>query len=561
MASAAFLTEMARLQESHPKTKVEYISVLGVTTDISTYYKDGARFEQIKERAPDEIQAGNFDLVCYNHDNKFSEYVSTSLFYGVQYHGAKIKVSQGFVLPDGTEEYVVQAVGYIDELVTDPEESTVTFRCRDLMRRLLDERLHPRPYVMIPTPNAANTGNGSIQAVETKPYKTKNETWTITCTTPGGDGVGIFSVVGSVTGSKGNATSGTEFSTGTGTGGIKFTLVAGGTAWSIGDIFTFTTKQHPEWSGVNAGKIIWSVLTGYNWDTDTQEAWSGRVLNLDHTKSSANVDLDYDTFVTVIANLTSIGSFDLYGAVYFDTDCVSFLQELTMLFIGSLYTGQDGRLKISSYVPTFAPAAVATFSDANKVVTLGYNRTIDEVINHVVINYKGTNVWGFSDEIADRDGVYANSDAASIAKYGTLEETFEANWYAANGLHAQDFADKLLGKYSDPPLNMNFETGTDALLTAIGDPVSVTDTKYNLSVVLGEVSRINKKLDEDPIVIEMRVRRESDLNLTFGFLGSRVDEGDGISPQATTYGAANATDKLFCYMGALSNSTPDYRMF
>src|SRR3990167_6753107 len=134
MPSAAFQTEMARLQDSKPRTKVEYISPVSVTTDISAYYKSGAVFEQVKERAPDEIQAGDFDIILFNHDNYFSEYVATSLFYGGLYRRGKIKISQGFILPDGSEEYEVQAVGYIDQLVISNSESTVTLRCRDLIR-------------------------------------------------------------------------------------------------------------------------------------------------------------------------------------------------------------------------------------------------------------------------------------------------------------------------------------------------------------------------------------------------------------------------------------------
>lgn len=555
---------MARLLDAHPKTKVEFIDTLSNVTDISAYYQSGAQFQQVKERAPDEIQAGNFDIVCFNHDNKFSEYDPTSMLYGVQYHGARLRISQGFVLPDGTEEYVTQAVGYIDELAMGYEtsaDSVVTFRCRDIIKFLLDQKLNPRPFALVPVAGSSNVGTGGIPAVDTKPFKTKNENWTLTCTTPGSDGVAIFSVSGSVSGSIGNATSGTEFNTLVSAGGIKFTITAGGTAWATGDVFTFTTKQHAEWTSVNAGKIIWSVLTGYDWDSNTAETWSGRVLAFDHTQSDSNTQLDYNSFVTVIANLTSIGSFNLTGAVYYDEDCVSFLQELTMLFIGSIFTGQDGRLKISSYVPTFSPIALATFTDALKIDTLGYNRTIDEVINYVVVTFKGTNVWEFDDETLNLDGSVTVSNATSITAYGALEETYSTRWFNTNAVHVTDFATKLVGKYSDPPLNLNFDTGGDALLTQIGDPVAVTDTKYKLSLVYGEVSMINKQLDQNPVKIQMRVRREADLSVVFGFCGSEANEGDGISPQTDNYAIATTTDKFFAYFSQTGQTVPDYRMF
>ena len=70
-----------QLWDSKPVTKVEFIDVDGNATDISTWYLEGANFEQIKDRAVSEIQAGNFDIVLANQDDYFSEYVSTSLFY------------------------------------------------------------------------------------------------------------------------------------------------------------------------------------------------------------------------------------------------------------------------------------------------------------------------------------------------------------------------------------------------------------------------------------------------------------------------------------------------
>src|SRR4051812_32229233 len=101
MASAEFIIEMARLRDSQPKTKVEYIDIDGNVTDISTFYIEGARFSQGKERAPDEMQAGDFDIVLNNATGYFSEFLPGSLFYTVKYHNARIRVSQGFILPDG----------------------------------------------------------------------------------------------------------------------------------------------------------------------------------------------------------------------------------------------------------------------------------------------------------------------------------------------------------------------------------------------------------------------------------------------------------------------------
>lgn len=561
MASAAFQTEMARLQDAKPRIKVEHISPLGVTTDITAYYVSGASFEQIKERAPDEISAGDFDIILNNHDDYFSEFVATSLFYNVTYHGGKIKISQGFILSDGSIEYETQAVGFIDELVANESESTVMLRCRDFIRRILDETLHSRPSGEVASAGAGNLGNGMITTIETKPFKTVTENWTLTCTTAGGDGTAIFDVVGSVSGDVGNATSGTEFSTANGVGGIKFTIFVGTSNWAVGDAFTFSTKQYPEWNLINAGKIIWSILTGYNWDSDTQEAWSSFVFDLDHTKSTANTDINYTSFVNVIGVLDVLGKFNLRGYVAYDENAVDFLQDILLLFLGSLYTDGDGKIKISSYMPVFSTGSSATFTDALKITKLGYSRTVDEVINYIVVNYKKYNQWEFSDEDVDHQGVYVLTDADSIDDFGILSVGFGVRWFTTLGTHVSDFSQKLIDKYAEPPLNIDFETGLDALLTDIGDVVTVTDTKYNISTT-GEVAKVKKDFDTNPVKLWLRVRRDLSFTSNWAFLGSSADESDGMSPQASNYDSATSNDKLFAYLSQTGGGGGvDYRMF
>lgn len=561
MPSAAFQTEMARQQDSHPKTKVEYIDLIGNVTDISAYYIDGARFQQGKERAPDEMQAGDFDIVLNNSTGYFSEFLPGSLFYTVKYHNARIRISEGFVLPDGTEEYDQQATAYIDQLDADMDKSHITLRCRDKLRNVLDRIIHRRPSTEAPTAGGGNTGNGTCTAIETKPFKTKNELWTLTCTLGGTDGVATFSVIGATSGNIGTATSGTEFSSGTGTGGIKFTIAAGGTNWVIADAFTFTTKQYPEWSAVNIIKIIWSILTGYNYDSNVAEAWSAQVMSFDHTKSDSNTDLDYDAFVQAITDTDTIGNFNLTGRIPYDTLASDAIRKLVLLFLGSIYTNADGRISIKVYNPGTNPSATADFSDAIKNSRCGYNRSIDQVINYVSIAYKKTNKWEFSNEDVVYDGNWVELNSTSITDYDYLTQGYSIDWYAANGTHVQDLASKIIGKYGDPPLNMDFQTGLDALLTNVGDIVTVTDTKHNLSAVKGEVVKMLKEFDTTPAHITLRVRRDSDLNQLYGKLGSRVNEGDGKSPQAATYDLATTSDKDYCYLGALSNSSPDYLLF
>ncbi len=183
------------------------------------------------------------------------------------------------------------------------------------------------------------------------------------------------------------------------------------------------------------------------------------------------------------------------------------------------------------------------------------------MINYVSIAYKRNDKWEFSDEDIIYDGNWVELNQTSIDDNEYLTQGYSIDWYAANGNHVQDLASKIVGKYGEPPLNIDFQTGMDALLTQVGDIVSVTDTKHNLSVIKGEVIKMLRTFDTQPAHIKLRIRRDADLNQIYGKLGSRANEGDGKSPQAATYGIASTTDKEYCYLGALSNSTPDYLLF
>lgn len=551
MVSAAFQTEMDRKQGSISKVKVEFIDTLGAVTDISLYYLSGANFDQTKERAPDEIQAGNFDVELANHDNKFSEFISTSLLFGIQYHGAKIRISLGFILPDGTEEFEVQAVGVIDELevLTD---SKVVFRCRDQIQKLIDGILHARPTEEIPILGGVSVGNGVMSSVKTKPFATLQEDWTVTCTTLGGDGVGIFSVVGSVSGALANATSGTEFSDAT--AGIKFKISAGSTVWAVNDVFTFSTKKYPEWSALNPAKIIWSILTGFDWDSDTVEVFSDLVLDFDSTQTTANTDINYQSFVDAIADLDDLTTLTLKGYAGYGDKAAEFIENIQLLFLGSIYTDTDGKIKIQTWIPTFEETDFKLFKDEDKITILGMNRSIDQVINYVTAKFKATDSWEFSDATVILDGEHSVKDSASITKFKKLSFEFSARFFSSASNFVKNTADRLVGKFADPPVNIEFTTGLDALTIEIGDIIRVTDTKLGFSAQATEISKVEKRFDAQPKAIAIIARRDSDIDLEWGFLAGADEQDD--------FDDAGASDRRFCYLGDEGSSDlPDYRMF
>ena len=95
-----------------------------------------------------------------------------------------------------------------------------------------------------PAYGGGNVGNGTMGSLVVNDLFTKTETWTATALTAGP--TAKFSVVGSVTGARGVATSGSAFFSNTITPSnseIQFTISDGGTAWAVGDVITVGTTQ------------------------------------------------------------------------------------------------------------------------------------------------------------------------------------------------------------------------------------------------------------------------------------------------------------------------------
>ncbi len=102
----------------------------------------------------------------------------------------------------------------------------------------------------IPVTVAARTGTGSLTGLEASPTSI-TETWTLTCTAVAANG-GTFSVVGSMSGIKANATVGTAYDNGL----IKFTIADGATDFALNDTFTIPVTR----GAASAAGIAYEIL-------------------------------------------------------------------------------------------------------------------------------------------------------------------------------------------------------------------------------------------------------------------------------------------------------------
>ena len=534
--------EFARLLEQPTGvTRVNQVILRldGTDLDLSSLYQGGALIEQNKENAPDQITSGDMVLTFGNTDDTFTELLSTSSLYGKVYHNKTIVFNAGFQLPDGSIYYTIQATMLVVGIESVSDDSHVDIICRDKISRLLAETVNRKPAGIIAAAGASNTGNGGVTDIAIKPFSTVAETFTLACTLGGGDATATFSVTGSVSGLLGTATSGTEFSTGN---KVKFTIFAGSTNWVIDDSFTFTTVLMMEFSAVNPARVLWSILTGYNWATNAQEAWYARTPQFDPTQNASNPDLDYDSF-SLAAGYTD---FTIKGYVEWDKSLVDIAQEIILHFLGAIYVTEHGKIALSWFRPVFPENTLRTFSDALMNSSFKYRRLMESMVNYVTVSYKKKDSWDWDSSVWSYDGFYIASNSTSITNYERVSKSFTSRWYSSSGAHVTYFADRLVDRYSSPPFEAEFITAQDALFTRIGQYVYLTDSKARVSGQLAEVVFTRKDFAAQPLAARVRAVFEGDT--LWAFLGSSAGEGDSISPQESYYDDADADNKLFAYL-------------
>lgn len=171
----------------------------------------------------------------------------------------------------------------------------------DLMRRL---RRFVRGQGVVGTVSFTGTGNGPMRYVAASPAAV-TETWTVTCITAATNG-GTFSVVGSISGAKANATVGTAYDNGL----ISFRIDDGSTDFAVSDAFTVPVTQGAlaaqavkSYTGTGNGAIsAVAVYPGYQFErwtlTCTATAANGGTFSVvgsvSGAQASATVGTHYD---------------------------------------------------------------------------------------------------------------------------------------------------------------------------------------------------------------------------------------------------------------------------
>lgn len=115
-------------------------------------------------------------------------------------------------------------IGFVDD---NGSEGSAHWQMLDTIRRFACG------FGTLAAPAFVGTGDGTLGALDSHP-DTVAETWTITCTSAATVGAEVWSVVGSVSGAKANATTGVAYDNTL----LAFTIVAGSTSFAVNDAFT-----------------------------------------------------------------------------------------------------------------------------------------------------------------------------------------------------------------------------------------------------------------------------------------------------------------------------------
>ncbi|MBF0196697.1 MAG: hypothetical protein HQL32_03265 [Planctomycetes bacterium] len=231
-----------------------------------------------------------------------------------------------------------------------------------------------------------NKGDGAL-SVTTEPTVTSSttistndstqQTWTVECTTKGGDGVAIFSVTGSVTGVQSSTlTSGTSFTVnGDYTGGMTILVSAGSTDFSIGDSFYVRTPGVTAFSEpiylkdgqTDLSELGAKSLTVTEISGDTSEGSKTATFSV-----KLNTQPEYDVYISLASSDENEGVVDKSSLV-FSTFNWNTNQVVTVTGVDDLDIDGD----VNYYISLSASSNDSEYNDLDAVNVVVLNKDDD----------------------------------------------------------------------------------------------------------------------------------------------------------------------------------------
>jgi hypothetical protein len=234
----------------------------GLTTEFNFAFNDLNHIRGFFNAGGALTFTTTFDDTTTNHNSFWNQFLTDVGPISMNYRNCSYNLGS----------YVDQ-IGYYD--LTSTYQTIMEVDSRIMTPGVIRNFGYAAPFVCTtPVADPGNTGDGTMgtmSAIDQDPLTSVVETWTVTCT----DATlpATFAVVGSVSGALADATAGVAYTN----AHVGFTITAGGTAFIVGDSFTFDTTgvlnyirvEAKTANGGNDVRIKLTVMDSYVGGSDT----------------------------------------------------------------------------------------------------------------------------------------------------------------------------------------------------------------------------------------------------------------------------------------------------
>lgn len=217
------------------------------------------------------------------------------------------------------------------------------------------------------------------------------------------------------------------------------------------------------------------------------------------------------------------------------TDGIALIEDRILNVIGGwIVVNERGLLTIDVIRPKFGQKEDYDLSDSVNIIHRKGQVRLADLTNIFAFRYR---------DLKGNTQTYTYTDQASVTKYRRERtKSISAEAMVCNLDGYRSIALRQAIQLSNPIIEGEYDVKLDLIACQIGDIVRIDAEQYWM--IIG----MKKELDKDNITINIIDVSSIFSVKNWAFLGSEVDEGDGLSPQPDNYSSATEGQKAFCYL-------------
>jgi len=250
--------------------------------------------------------------------------------------------------------------------------------------------------------------------------------------------------------------------------------------------------------GTNASPVTY--WASQSWDAD-EVVWRLLTVHgeLSSVTSSSNTEIDYASFARWRDNHIKANNYALKGkpAGQSVAECLMIICQMTHSYV---WCNNDG---VVEFAPPYEPGFTYTVANTGSMRKPGQGRDLelpdDRILNDVTVRR------GYNFTTGTWTGSVNDTDATSIAKFGTYPKTIEGRVFAHNtAASATSDRDATLAAYAFPLRFFNLIGGIQHITEDLGRQITVDDTLKGISGATPYVERIVYDLNRWEVEIKAR---------------------------------------------------------